>query len=64
MGFKDQLIEHLTKERDEAREEAGVYKYRMEHYQAEMYIHLRNSLDRKEQLDLLTADFTKSVTND
>ena len=61
MSFKDQLIEHLTAERDKAREEAGIYKYRMEHYQAEMYIHLRNSVDRKEQLDLLTAEITKTV---
>jgi len=35
------LIAHLTAERDKAREEAGVYKYRMEHYEREMYIYLR-----------------------
>lgn len=34
------LIAHLTAERDRAREEAGVYKYRMEHYNREMYIYL------------------------
>lgn len=47
------LIAHLTEERDKAREEAGVYKYRMEHYQAEMMIHLRNSIARQEELERL-----------
>lgn len=50
---KDALIEHLTAERDKAREEAGVYKYRMEHYQREMYIHLRISQERKAEVERL-----------
>jgi len=56
MSYKDDLIAHLQAERDEAREQAGVYKYRMEHYRAEMYIHLRNSMDRKEELQLLREE--------
>ena len=51
MSGKDKLIAHLTEERDKAREEAGVYKYRMEHYQSEMQIHLRISQERKAELD-------------
>ena len=55
MSDKDKLIEHLTAERDKAREEAGVFKYRMEHYQREMAIHLRVAEDRKAEIERLTA---------
>lgn len=55
MSNKDELIAHLTAERDKAREEAGVYKYRMDHYKAEMQIHLRISLERKAEIERLTA---------
>jgi hypothetical protein len=41
------LIAHLTAERDRAREDAGVYKYRMEHYEREMYIYLRKYSGRE-----------------
>jgi len=56
MSDKDKLIGHLTAERDKAREEAGVYKYRMEHYKAEMQIHLRISLERKAEIERLTQE--------
>jgi len=56
MSHKDKLIKHLTAERDKAREEAGVYKYRMEHYQREMMIHLRISQDRKAELDRIRQE--------
>jgi hypothetical protein len=53
---KDKLIEHLQAERDKAREDAGVYKYRMEHYEREMQIHLRISQDRKAELDRIRQE--------
>ena len=51
-----ELIEHLQAERDKAREDAGVYKYRMEHYEREMQIHLRISQDRKAELDRIRQE--------
>jgi len=55
---KDKLIEHLQTERDKAREDAGIYKYRMEHYEREMQIHLRISQDRKAELDRIRQETT------
>jgi len=34
----------------------GVYKYRMDHYKAEMQIHLRISLERKAEIERLTQE--------
>ena len=56
MSYKDELIAHLQAERDEAREQAGVYKYWMEHYCKEMQIFLRQSEDRKEELQRLREE--------
>jgi len=56
MSNKDELIAHLTAERDKAREEAGVYKYRMDHYKAGMQIHLRISLERKAEIERLKQE--------
>ena len=56
MSYKDELIAHLQAERDEAREQAGVYKDRMEHYCKEMQIFLRLSEDRKEELQRLREE--------
>lgn len=55
MSDKDQRIKDLIEERDKAREDVGVYKYRMKHYEQEMYIHLRISQERKAEIERLTA---------
>jgi hypothetical protein len=51
MSGKDKLIAHLTEERDKAREEAGVYKYRMEHYQSGNADPPSHQPERKAELD-------------
>lgn len=54
-----ETLASLRAERDKAREECGVLRYRLERSEAEMYIQLRSSMAYQKELAELKAITTE-----